>query len=1624
MKQQFKKLLSYLIVFAMVFTTAGFECMSFMPSYAQEEDQVVQDDEQNEEATETIVNNQEEIKDEEIKDESVTDEEVKVEENKEEQEEIEIIQEKTEVEEILESEEKLLQLEEKEPVQENKKEEAIKVKEVQKTESITEKKEATVKSSEKATIEINPSEIYPGGELMLKIKAAECANSSSYNLYLVDENNEIVKERNRPVQYAGINFDSEGNGRFTYKGESNKIKFDETSQLNPGVHYLGIADRYDWEVIASEKFTVKEEEPEDKSTAELDKAEVALGESVRVDVHIANWKSVTPQPWPQYDYQVNLYKDGKMIKGLGGGKSEDTDEKGNGSCTFKIPEDIETGEYTININIVRCDTQEIEIPVIVSETKSEEATISINQKVVALDGKLEVNVKAQEYKNYNEGDVYIYILFSDGRTHLNLTRVDFDSEGKGTFRYFDNETIIDLSKKSSVAKRCNVGEDYYIGLVKGVGTDSVVLAKTPIQFIAAGVDKIPPKLTIKGIDNETVKTEEITFTVLAEDDVDGIVEPKVTATSNQTKIELVSEKNGIYTYKATLIEGNNIITIEAADQSENKASKQYFVNYANPENDKIKIIVNGLKDHQEVTEKEISFMVFAKNGRDEKIEDKIVKVNEIEIQEKNNQYTASLKEGANIIELYAKDDKGNKAHETIHITYKKVDLQNPEDLPKISVKGIEDYQVVYNQETISITIDAKDKEGNLLEPKVFVKNGMTLGGGIPTPTENTNPIEEIEKQEDGSYMITFHKDPENEAGINEIKEVMVEATDEQGRKGKISKKVLYNGSGTVVFTETREIIKKDNNDENKDQEITIYIGTKFDNLKDAEYILGIEKLGGGYYWTPGKDGQKPGEGSKQMTKEGKLVNGKAVEKLTILKEIEPGEYWINFYFKEDQSNANINFKVNQETDTIPPVIKTAFRDIGDLKPGDECEVHSNYIIMKATAYDLTDGNVDVTVMLNGEKVERIEPVAYCRYRLDLVEGTNKIVITTKDQAGNSSTVEYTIVNTKDNLNKIKLNKYRVDAGNNLEVLFEMKDYAENETDLILYNCDMDYYHKAPREFYTDQGLPEVYAFQPYKVKAKLDSDGKLHMDYKILENVRSGYYMIECGFGGSIYRTPVFYVAGNEPDIIPPEIYVRGIEDGFVYNDQEVEFSVIANDAREGKVTPVVKVNEKEIQTKEEGNYVANLIDGDNIIEITAKDSKGNISTKTLIIEYVEVDINDQYIIKVREAIKKTGAYLKDHGTYSSDWKVVGIANAGKAVQKDYLEEVAKWAKENNCTSDKVTDYERMALGVSAAGGDARNVGGYNLIDKIYNYDEQGEIYFQGLNGVIYALIAMDTNRYFVPNTATYTREKLVDYVLKKQNSDGGWDLYMSGNSDVDITSMTLISLAPYHNRQDVKDAVEKATNWLSKVQRIDNGGFDSWGSEDNSESVSQTIIGLCANGIDPTNEKFTKKGNTLIDALLSFAQEDGTFLHIQPGAGEVGNTGMATEQAYQALLAYDKFVKMGKNSKEGKASIYYFGEKLADAKGLIMGLDQNDQKISKIYVENLGDKEQDVLLIIGTYDEENRMVRSEKVRDKIQVKENKVIYKEYSVPEGKNYTVKVFLWDSLEGQNPLKAHPITLKVS
>ena len=90
----------------------------------------------------------------------------------------------------------------------------------------------------------------------------------------------------------------------------------------------------------------------------------------------------------------------------------------------------------------------------------------------------------------------------------------------------------------------------------------------------------------------------------------------------------------------------------------------------------------------------------------------------------------------------------------------------------------------------------------------------------------------------------------------------------------------------------------------------------------------------------------------------------------------------------------------------------------------------------------------------------------------------------------------------------------------------------------------------------------------------------------------------------------------------------------------------------------------------------------------------------------------------------------------------------------------------------KYTDYSRVVITLSALGIDARDVGGYDLLKPLGDYDKT---IWQGLNGPIWALIALDSANYPVPRNeeaeTQATRQMYIDCILDAELDEGGWTL-------------------------------------------------------------------------------------------------------------------------------------------------------------------------------------------------------------------------------------------------------------
>ena len=227
------------------------------------------------------------------------------------------------------------------------------------------------------------------------------------------------------------------------------------------------------------------------------------------------------------------------------------------------------------------------------------------------------------------------------------------------------------------------------------------------------------------------------------------------------------------------------------------------------------------------------------------------------------------------------------------------------------------------------------------------------------------------------------------------------------------------------------------------------------------------------------------------------------------------------------------------------------------------------------------------------------------------------------------------------------------------------------------------------------------------------------------------------------------------------------------------------------------------------------------------------------------------------------------------EWAVIGLARGGKLTQgqrEAYLAALADTLEETQgvLSQRKYSEYARVVLALTALGEDPRSAGGYDLVAPLL---EGEQVERQGINGPIFALLALDSGNY----PGEEARARYLGDILDAQGAEGGWSL--ASGADPDVTAQALQALAPYEKTdREAARAVERGLACLERLWA--EGAFVT------SESCAQAIIAYAA--LDRTAPR------ALVEELLSYQLADGGFAHLPGGKSDL----MAGEQALCALNA------------------------------------------------------------------------------------------------------------------------------
>lgn len=262
--------------------------------------------------------------------------------------------------------------------------------------------------------------------------------------------------------------------------------------------------------------------------------------------------------------------------------------------------------------------------------------------------------------------------------------------------------------------------------------------------------------------------------------------------------------------------------------------------------------------------------------------------------------------------------------------------------------------------------------------------------------------------------------------------------------------------------------------------------------------------------------------------------------------------------------------------------------------------------------------------------------------------------------------------------------------------------------------------------------------------------------------------------------------------------------------------------------------------------------------------------------------------------VQELAEYFAEAPGTGEEWLILTLRNTRDDINyQDYREALKTYIKEHQFNNP--VEKQKTVLVYLAVNGDPADIS--EAADETI-----GEL---GLMSYVFGLHILNNGA----PCSKFTKEALISEILSFEKADGGWAV-MGDYADIDTTAMTIQALAPYYPAdKEVKDAVDRAVAILSDRMQ-DDGCYSAFGNI-NPESSAQVIFAMASIGIDALrDERFIKNGVTLLDGLLKFRLENGTFTHTENGAYNK----TSTNQALYCLSSY----LMATESKE---NFYVFGE-------------------------------------------------------------------------------------------------------
>ncbi|MCR5629544.1 prenyltransferase/squalene oxidase repeat-containing protein, partial [Eubacterium sp.] len=294
--------------------------------------------------------------------------------------------------------------------------------------------------------------------------------------------------------------------------------------------------------------------------------------------------------------------------------------------------------------------------------------------------------------------------------------------------------------------------------------------------------------------------------------------------------------------------------------------------------------------------------------------------------------------------------------------------------------------------------------------------------------------------------------------------------------------------------------------------------------------------------------------------------------------------------------------------------------------------------------------------------------------------------------------------------------------------------------------------------------------------------------------------------------------------------------------------------------------------------------------------------------------IDEEHIKKIDDEIEEYKNRIEEVAykdvALQMQWEMISLLSSGKEMDRNYLngyreEFINSIDAIKGVISSKGTDYSKAVITMSTLGIN-HNDDKYNITNHLTN---QEEISAQGLNGPIWALIALSSSDEIKDQ---YEKERTDYYnLLANEWKNKGCFSLMGDKGDVDLTAMAILAGSLYSKDKNCdKEFLKEAVKFLEE-QSDENGEYKSMDSI-NSESLSYATMAMLS--VKDKDYDF----NRAIDKILSYKTKDGLYAHLYEDKNKENGNEIATQQAILAFCmisnAYytdeDKLFYYGDNNK------------------------------------------------------------------------------------------------------------------